>query len=126
MAIVLNIENWQIPTSKIILDIETPIKTESENTTVYKLICWNSPEVKTGLWFNTFDKNNFMESKLLELENLINKFKVCSPIDKIGIVKEYREAANFYNSMVGFQCMEEDLLKVNIPLTKQAAKIQIM
>lgn len=121
---ILNIEEWQKPTS--ILEVPEKIETSlpSENYEVRTLGKHKfAPEIRSGVFLNFYSSENLLECKLLELEKLTGRWKIAKPLEKVGIMAEYRDTAETYNLLVGFQCMETEITKLNIPLTNNTGKI---
>lgn len=120
---ILNIEAWQKPTS--ILEVAENIPSQEVENYEVRILGKHkfAPEIRTGVFLNFYSSDNILEGKLLELEKLTGRWKVAKPLEKIGIMSEYRDTAETYNLLVGFQCMETEITKLNIPLTNNSGKI---
>src|ERR1700745_213201 len=110
---ILNIENWQKPDTVKIeykeVKIELPKQPSTNIIKPYK--GWTAPEFRstTILCFN--DKNHPLEGKLYIMEQLKKEYMTAKSLDKYSIGVNYRDIAETYNLMVGFECIETEITK---------------
>lgn len=120
---ILNIEAWQKPDTVKIEQAAVPISKAESSNIIKPYKGWTAPEYRSGFFLIFNEKEHPLEGKLYMLEQLKKQYATAKPISKIGIQADYREIAETYNLLVGFECMETEITKLNIPLTNNSGKI---